>query len=339
MKSIVITRPGSLLFADEKIPAPAAHEVRVKVKYAGVCGSDVHIYRGHNPFASYPRVIGHEFFGIVDAVGESVDTARIGQRVVIDPVISCGCCYPCRMGRPNVCLKLKVLGVHRDGGFSEYVCVPAANIHEVPSSIPDRHAALIEPFSVAANMTAQLQPATNDSALIYGAGPMGLALVQVLKNVYQVGMVMVVDRIPSRLEMAIECGADVIINNLQPSEADYLQGIRCQPTLIIDAACHPAILSQAITLASPAGRIGIMGFSDAETVIRQKDITSKELSIFSSRLNSVRFPQVIEWMAAGKLFPHILISHDMEMEQVEQALALFESNPDSCCKILLRFPD
>lgn len=339
MKSIVVTRPGLLAISDEKIPVPTAHEVRVKVKYAGVCGSDVHIYRGHNPFASYPRVIGHEFFGFIDAVGEAVTSARIGQRVVVDPVISCGRCYSCRMGRPNVCLKLKVLGVHRDGGFSEFVCVPAANAHAVPSGIPDQHAVLIEPFSVAANMTAQLQPATSDCALIYGAGPMGLALVQVLKKVYQLGTVMVADRIAARLEMAIACGADVVINNLHSSEADYLLGIQCQPTLIIDAACHPAILSQAIALASPAGRIGIMGFSDQETVIRQKDITSKELSIFSSRLNSARFPQVIDWMAAGKLSPEILISHDMEMAQVEQALALFESKPDSCCKVLLRFPD
>jgi L-gulonate 5-dehydrogenase len=115
----------------------------------------------------------------------------------------------------------------------------------VPSGIPDQHAVLIEPFSVAANMTAQLQPATSDCALIYGAGPMGLALVQVLKKVYQLARSWWQTGL-HRAEMAIACGADVVINNLHSSEADYLLGIQCQPTLIIDAACHPAILSQAI---------------------------------------------------------------------------------------------
>ena len=94
MKSIVIQQPNSLVIEERSLPAPAPGEVRVKVKLAGICGSDSHIYRGHNPFAKYPRVIGHEFFGVIDAVGEGVDTARLGQRVSVDPVISCGHCYP-----------------------------------------------------------------------------------------------------------------------------------------------------------------------------------------------------------------------------------------------------
>lgn len=95
------------------------------MKLAGICGSDSHIYRGHNPFAKYPRVIGHEFFGVIDAVGEGVESARVGERVAVDPVVSCGHCYPCSIGKPNVCTTLAVLGVHADGGFSEYAVVPA----------------------------------------------------------------------------------------------------------------------------------------------------------------------------------------------------------------------
>lgn len=106
MKSIVIRQPNELVIEERPLPQPAAGEVRVKVKLAGICGSDSHIYRGHNPFAKYPRVIGHEFFGVIDAIGEGVTDKAIGQRVSVDPVISCGHCYPCSVGKPNVCTSL-----------------------------------------------------------------------------------------------------------------------------------------------------------------------------------------------------------------------------------------
>lgn len=118
MKSIVIEKPNTLTIETRALPQPAPGEVRIKVRLAGICGSDSHIYRGHNPFAKYPRVIGHEFFGVIDAVGDNVNHDRIGERVSVDPVISCGHCYPCSVGKPNVCTSLVVLGVHRDGGLA-----------------------------------------------------------------------------------------------------------------------------------------------------------------------------------------------------------------------------
>ena len=183
MRSVVVKEPGQLNIESRPVPAPGAHEVRVKIAFAGICGSDVHIYQGHNPFAKYPRVIGHEFFGIIDAVGEQISPARIGERVAVDPVVSCGHCYPCSVGRPNVCAQLQVIGVHRDGGFSDYACVPAKNAWRIPEAISDRQATMVEPFTIAANITAQLQPTAQDIALIYGAGPMGLTAIQALKGV------------------------------------------------------------------------------------------------------------------------------------------------------------
>ena len=213
MRSVVVKEPGQLNIESRPVPVPGAHEVRVKIAFAGICGSDVHIYHGHNPFAKYPRVIGHEFYGIIDAVGEQVSPARIGERVAVDPVVSCGHCYPCSVGRPNVCTQLQVIGVHRDGGFSDYACVPAKNAWRIPEAISDRQATMVEPFTIAANITAQLQPTAQDIALVYGAGPMGLTIIQALKGVYGVKQVIVVDRIAERLQMARENGADLTLDN------------------------------------------------------------------------------------------------------------------------------
>lgn len=337
MKSIVIEQPGKLVIEQRPLMEPAPGEVRVKVSYAGICGSDVHIYHGHNPFAKYPRVIGHEFFGHIDCVGEGVDAARIGERVVVDPVVSCGHCYPCSIGRPNVCTTLQVIGVHRDGGFSDYAVAPAKNAYVVPATIPDRLASMVEPFTIAANITAFLQPTPQDIALVYGAGPMGLTVIQVLKGVYGVQQVIVVDRIDERLAMARDNGADLTLNNLQQSVAEQLAAHNCRPTLVIDAACHPSILQEAINLASPAARIGMMGFSGEASSITQQSITSKEISLFSSRLNSHRFPQVITWMSEGKIDAEKLVTHCMPANQVEDAMLLFEKDQRACCKVLLEF--
>ena len=337
MHSVVIENPGQLVIQQRPLPQPAANEVRVKIKFAGICGSDVHIYHGHNPFARYPRVIGHEFFGVIDQVGSDVDPQRIGERVAVDPVVSCGHCYPCSIGRPNVCTELQVIGVHRDGGFSDYACAPARNAYRIPDSISDRHAAMVEPFTIGANITAHLQPTADDIALIYGAGPMGLTVIQTLKGVYGVKQVIVTDRISERLVMAQESGADWTFNNAEGSLEAELERRGLQPTLIVDAACHPAILQEAINLASPAARIGIMGFSGEACTLTQQSITSKELSIFSSRLNSGRFPQVIDWMASGKIDPQRLITHCVSASEVEQAMLMFEQDQRTCCKVLLQF--
>ena len=274
---------------------------------------------------------------MIDAVGEGVDQSRIGERVSVDPVISCGCCYPCSVGRPNVCSSLTVLGVHRDGGFSQYAVVPSKNAYVIPNEIDDEFAVMIEPFTIAANATAQLKPTQNDIALIYGAGPMGLTSVQALKGVYNVKEVIVVDRIDERLAMAKSSGADRTINNTSLSLKDELDKLNIKPTVIIDAACHPSILQEAITIASPAARILIMGFSSDPCQITQQGITSKELSIFSSRLNANKFPIVIDWLNKKLIDPKKLITHRFDYTDVVQAIQTFEKDQKQCCKVLLTF--
>ncbi len=337
MKSIVIKEPNTLLIEERAIPEPAENQVRIKVQLAGICGSDSHIYRGHNPFAKYPRIIGHEFFGVIDKVGDGVDSKRIGERVSIDPVLSCGHCYPCSIGKPNVCETLEVLGVHTDGGFAEYVAVPADNAYPIPDTITDECAVTVEPYSIAANVTSHVHPTKEDVALVYGAGTIGLTCAQVLKGVYQVKTLIVVDRVAERLARATACGADIVIDNSQIPLPEQLKALNIRPTVVLDAACHPSILQEAILIASPAARVSIMGFSSEVSSVTQQSITSKEIALFSSRLNAKKFPEVIDWIATHKIDPTKILTHKFVFTDAQEAISTFEKDQKTCCKILLTF--
>jgi L-gulonate 5-dehydrogenase len=339
MKSILVEGPRKLRIAEFERPRPAAGEVRVKVRYAGICGSDIHIFHGTHPFVRYPRIIGHEFAGVIDAVGQGVEASRIGERVSVTPVVSCGHCYPCSVGRPNVCATVQVLGVHREGGFSEFCCVPENLAYPVPDNVSDTAAATVEPFSIGANMLNRTGVLPQDTGLVYGAGPIGLTVIQTLKGVYRMKRLVVVDRVDSRLEMAKQSGADIVVNNADRNLADILKAEDIVPTLIIDAACHPSILEEAIELASPAGRIGMMGFSPEPSRVSQRKLNAKELTLYASRLNNLRFGPVIDWMSKGLLHPDKFISHTFKFTEVSQAFDLSEKDPFACCKILLDFTD
>ncbi len=154
---------------------------------------------------------------------------------------------------------------------------------------------------------------------------------------YKVRQVIVVDRIEERLEMARRSGADWTINNASQSLQEVLTEKGIRPTLIIDAACHPSILQEAVNLASPAGRIVLMGFSSEPSQVVQQGITGKELSIFSSRLNANKFPVVIDWLEKGLIDPDKLVTHSFAYQDVKDAIELFEKDQRQCCKVLLTF--
>jgi L-gulonate 5-dehydrogenase len=339
MNSVVVEGPGRLTVAERPRPEPAPGEVRVRVRYGGLCGSDVHILHGENPFVTYPRVIGHEFAGRIEAVGEGVSPARVGELVAVDPVLSCGACYPCSVGRRNVCRSLEVLGVHRDGGFSACLCAPAANAHVVPAALDGRWAATVEPFAIAANVTSRTGVFPGDVALVYGAGPIGLTVLQVLKGVHGV-RTLVTDRLDERLERARACGADEAINTSREGLPNALRRLGVDgPTLVVDAVGHPSLLEEAVEVAAPAARIGLLGFSSQPSAVPQQELTRKELSLHASRLNSGMFPRVIEWMAAGRLHPERIVSHCIGFREVARAFALFEKDARTTAKVLLDFGD
>lgn len=337
MLAIAVERPYQLAIRPDSVPALAAGEILVRVVRAGICGSDTHILHGSNPFAVYPRVIGHEFAGEVEAVGRGVTGFVPGDHVVIDPVVSCGRCYPCRVGRTNVCANLQVFGVHRDGGFRSQVAVPAANAVKVPPDLPFAIAALAEPFSIAANVLLRTGCTAEDIVLVYGAGTVGLTVLQVAK--LHGARVIVADLDAARLERAASFGADEVIDARRERVPERVaaENEGLGPSLVIDGAGVPALLAEAVALASPAGRIGVLGFSAEPSVVIQQEVVRKELSIFGSRLNRRLLPQVVGWLESGRLRPEAMITQTFAAQDARAAFDLVENAPGRTVKVQLAF--
>jgi L-gulonate 5-dehydrogenase len=338
MVAIAVTSPGVLEVSQQSAPIPPGPgEVLLRVERAGICGSDLHIFHGSNPFARYPRVIGHEFAGHIVDAGDGVSGLAPGDRVVVDPVLACGHCYPCRAGRPNVCSNLEVLGVHRDGGFRDHVVVPAANCVMIPPHLPIEIATLAEPFSVAANVLSRTGIGADDTVLIYGAGTVGLTVLQVARLHGARCIVSDVDR--ARLERARGYGAAVVFD---PRSTDVPAAVRAEndglgPTVVIDGAGIPSLLEEACRLISPAGRIGLLGFSPAPCNVSQQQIVAKELSIVGSRLNRRLIPQVVQWLADGKIKPAEMITQTVPASEARSAFELIDTAPERTIKVHLDF--
>ena len=337
MLAIAVERPKSLAVVERPRPSPAADEVLVRVRRAGICGSDVHILHGSNPFARYPRIIGHEFAGEIAALGPEVAGFAPGERVVVDPVIACGRCHACRIGRPNVCARLEVLGVHRDGGFRELVPVPAANLVKVAESLPAEVAALAEPFSIAANVLARTGCGPEDTVLVYGAGTVGLTVLQVAK--LKGARVLVSDPDAARLERARAFGADLTIDPQRLPVAEAVAGELngLGPSVVVDGAGVPALLEEACRVASPAGRIGVLGFSPAPCNVSQQEIVKKELTLVGSRLNRRLLPEVVGWLESGRLQPSAMITQTFAARDARAAFDLVERHPERTVKVQLAF--
>ncbi len=182
MKAMVLTDWEKLELQDAPVPELHEDEALIKVKYAGICGSDVHIFTGHHPTAKAPVIMGHEFIGTVEKINSKKSLKfNVGDRVVVEPLISCGSCEACNTGNWHVCKNLKLLGIHTNGAFAEYVKVAVNKIIPVAGHLSDKIAALTEPFAVGFHVNQRAELKNGDTALVIGGGPIGLIVGMVAK--------------------------------------------------------------------------------------------------------------------------------------------------------------
>ena len=338
MKAVQIVKPNELKLIDMEKPVITEKDnVLVKMTAAGICGSDVGIYHGTNAAAPYPRVIGHEMVGRVDEVGPNVKDLKPGDRVIINQVTSCGHCYPCRIGRGNVCDSLAVRGVHIDGGYREYIAVPESDCYILPDSLSDEDAVMIEPTTIGIQSCTRAELQKDDMLLIYGSGALGSSILKIARLLCD--HIIVADGLDDKLEAAKANGAAYTINvlkeNLLEKVKEYTYGHGA--TVSIDAVCNKDSLINLLQATGNAGRVMTMGFSTSPTEINQFVITSKELDVRGSRLQNKMFGKAIELVNEGKLDLSGAVSHTFPLTKAQEAFDFVDSHDPSIRKIVLTF--
>ncbi|SFA84570.1 L-gulonate 5-dehydrogenase [Lentibacillus halodurans] len=336
MKALQVAEPHDLRVVEVEEPKITRFdEVKIRMKAMGICGSDMHILHGQNPFASYPRIIGHEVSGEIVEAGESVSELNVGDKVVIEPMTSCGECYACKQGRPNVCEHVEVYGVHRDGGGREYTIMPKNLVHRVDDSLEWSVIALIEPFTIGAQAAYRGQIRNGDMVYITGAGPIGLCCLKIALNAG--AKVAISDFNQERLEFARSWGAELPINpqsqNVSEKISEWTNGMGAN--VVIDAVGTPTTAEQAIDVTSVAARVVLLGFHVEFSRIAQVNITKKELTICGSRLQTHRFPKVVELFNSSDFDVKDLISHQFALEDAEEAIKLMEEMPSGVRKVII----
>ena len=312
-------------------------DVKIKIKRVGICGSDMHIYHGTNPLATYPRIVGHEVAGEIVEVGADVTKVKVGDHVVVEPISYCGDCYACHSGRPNVCKKVSVFGVHEDGGMREFAVLPEKQIHKINQEIDWDEAVMAEPYTIGAQATWRGNIQKDDTVFIQGAGPIGITVLKMVK--LRGATAIISDLTNERLAFAKENGADYTINPSEVELTDKINEITNNEgaNVVIDAVGTPQTFEISVDVASPAGYVVTLGFDSTPSSIPLMPITKKELTIVGSRLQTNQFKHVIELINTKKLTHNGLVTHRFHIDDVKEAFEFIKNNPDKVRKAVIEF--
>ncbi|MFF4223743.1 zinc-dependent alcohol dehydrogenase family protein [Streptomyces abikoensis] len=319
MRAVLVTGPGEARSTKTADPVPAPGEVVVEVSSCGLCGTDMHILGGELPSATYPLVPGHELTGRVVALGAGVTAPAVGARVAVDPNLPCGACHYCRVGRGNLCDDYSAIGVTRDGGFAEFVAVPARCAYVLPDELSDAAAGLVEPLSCAVHGLNRLPRRPGEHYLIYGAGTMGLMMAAVVRGAGAASVSMV-DVNAERLAFAESFAADAVATGADV--LDRPQGFE----VVIDATGAVAAIEDGLTRVRKGGTFLQFGVADPARTAAFSPfaVYNREIDIIGSMAVHHSFQPAIDLLAAGlDLDP--LVSDVFGLEGFDEAVAAFRA--------------
>lgn len=323
MRAAIIDAPAKIRVGSIPDPTPQSDEVVIRVGACGICGTDLHIADGDSPLAHYPVVPGHEFAGEVVAVGVRVaqnrDGVKVGTRVAIQPNIYCGHCEFCRTGHENLCLNYTAVGVTINGGFAEYVTVPAANAYVLPDSMTIREAALIEPVSCAVHGMHSLAPKSGDTFLIVGAGTMGLLLLQLALR-GGASRVTIVDVNTQRLARAEQLGATRTQTDIKSLLVVEPLGFDC----VIDATGVPSVIEAAFAAVKRGGKFMVFGVASQEARIALSPfrIYNDEIKIIGSMAVLFSFQSALDLISGGVIDTQAMLTAALPLEDFPNALTM-----------------
>ena len=341
MLAAVTRSPGEMVIADVSDPGPArAGNVIVRPEAVGICGSDVHLFSGEVGALSgarefYPRIQGHEVSAIVEDPGDAA-TINEGERVAIWPLLPCGGCYPCRAGRPNVCPRFRLVGVHLDGGLQQRLEVPASSVFGVGDLDP-ASTAFVEPASIAVHALARGGLDPGEQVVVFGAGPIGLATT--LAAAAAGARVTTIDPIPARRDLAKRLGAEratwaTEAEALHDEITDWTDGDG--PPLVVETSGETAVLPQAVDLTSAAGRVVVVGMSSGTAPVRPGIFPEKEIDVLgSSCATAGDFQAAINLVSANRASLAAIFSHHFPLTRAAEAFEFAMNRPPDAIKIMV----
>ncbi|AZN38300.1 zinc-dependent alcohol dehydrogenase family protein [Paenibacillus albus] len=316
MKALVMEQPRVAVVKEVPYPSPKRGEVVIEVVQVGICGTDFHIFEGEF-LSPYPIIPGHEFSGVIHELGEGVEGFSVGDRVTADPSLFCGNCRYCLTNRGNQCENWGALGNTVDGSMAEYVAVPARNVFKIPDNMSFETAAFVEPMACVVHAMNRLQLRAGQSVLLFGAGAMGLQLVQALSRLGASSLT-VVDVSSRKLEMALALGATEAVF---VSEQSRLAGRSFD--VVVDATGIPSVIERAFSYLGKTATYLQFGVTpkDASVRVNPFELYNKDWTILGSMAINYTFLTAFDWVKEGRISLEPLISKVITLEETPAFLA------------------
>jgi 2-desacetyl-2-hydroxyethyl bacteriochlorophyllide A dehydrogenase len=334
MRAFTIMGPGSGEVRDSQVLDPGHGEALIKVSFAGICGTDYHLFAGDFS-TTYPLVSGHEFSGVVAALGSDAQAWRVGDRVAVDPTLYCGHCYHCLRRQANHCDEWGAIGDSRPGGLAEYVTVPTRNMYRVEDHEGLDEAALTEPLACVVWGVERLRIRPSDRVLIFGAGPMGLLMTQMLDH-SPAADVVVVDAKTGKLNMARKLGAAATFEAGPSLELQLIDRSRGRKfDVVVDCTGVPSVIESLFRFAGANARILLFGVAppSARISLSPFEVFKQDWEILGSQAINYTFQQARDLLAAGRIAAAPLISQVAGLADV--ALILGRPKNDDELKTLI----
>jgi L-iditol 2-dehydrogenase len=322
MKAVRLEAVGALFCREVERPAPLAGELLVRVEAAGICGTDRHLFHGEFP-CHPPVTLGHEFSGIVDAVGSNVFGFAPGDRITGDPNIACGRCDQCHRGRVNLCRNLQAIGIHRDGAMAQFVLVPQAQAFRLPPELDPLHGAFCEPLACCMHGIDIAALQAGASVVVLGGGVIGLLTVQ-LARLAGASQVILVTRQQAKRELALKLGASAALDPQSTAFNRDLDGLTGGGAdVVMECAGVPETVEQAPHLARPGGRVVIVGVvaQGVKVAYEPFDLLFREVSVLTSFLNPFTHRRAAAMIASGAVQVDRLISRTISLDEAPAAIA------------------
>jgi len=340
VKAIVYEGPGRLVVRDVPPPRVELKDVLIRVRAAGICGSDLEMARGNRPDVIPPRIPGHEVAGEVAQAGGQVARFQVGDKVVVEPILSCGECRNCRIGRDNICKELRFVGVHVDGAFAEFLVMPERRVYRIPEHFSYEEAAVLEPTAVGVHVVKRAQIAPGDSVVILGAGPIALQIAQVARR-RGAGYILMTDVLDYRLDLARKLVADYVINSGREDPLPLVNQVTDGEgaDVVIEVVGASKTILQAVDLVRVGGRILIAGLSVERFVTEPPTFWMrqlfKEVTVETSRSYGAG-----DWVAAirlasrGDINCKALVTHKFPLEDAARAYEVADKKLENSIKVL-----